>query len=175
MQALKNDRYIVDRQLHLFVVALIGLGNQLVDFAVGDLCENAIALTDRQQDRVQHVVDSTNNLRIGSFELLRLAAIRELTFARGFGQAQELLLQALKNDADIVDSDLHLLVVAFVCLCNQLIDFAVGDLGQNAVALGNRQQNGIEHLIDALHHLALHTRKLVYFGSFAQMPFPRCF
>ena len=46
--------HVVDGDLHFFVVALVGLRNQLVDFAIGDLRQDAVAFADGQQDRVQH-------------------------------------------------------------------------------------------------------------------------
>ena len=90
-------RHVVDRLLHLFVVALVGLGDQFVDLAVGDLGQNAVAFADRQQDRVQHGVHAAHDLGIGALELLRLAALGELPLARSFGQAHQLLLQALHH------------------------------------------------------------------------------
>ena len=41
LQTLQDFGHVVDGQLHLFVIALIGLGNQFVDLAVGDLRECA--------------------------------------------------------------------------------------------------------------------------------------
>ena len=78
------------------MVALVGLSDQLVDFAVGDLRQNAIAFADRQQDGVQHGVDAVHDLRVCALELLRLAAIGELSFLGSFRQARQFLLQALQ-------------------------------------------------------------------------------
>jgi hypothetical protein len=80
LQALQAPRHIVDGLLHLFVIALVGLANQLVDLAVGNLRENAVAFADGQQDRVQHGVDAAHDLRVRALELLRLAAVGELAF-----------------------------------------------------------------------------------------------
>jgi hypothetical protein len=95
--------HVVDRQLHLLVIALVGLRDQLVDLAVRDLGQNAIALADGQQNRVQHGVDAANNLGVGALELLRLAALGELPFFGRLGQPPHFLLQGLNTDCHIVD------------------------------------------------------------------------
>ncbi len=46
------------------MVALVGVGNQLVDLAVGDLRQNAVAFADGQKDGIQHLVDALNQLPI---------------------------------------------------------------------------------------------------------------
>ena len=58
LQALQNLTHAVDGLLHLFVIALIILGDQLIDPAAGNLGQDAVAFADRQQDRVQHSVDT---------------------------------------------------------------------------------------------------------------------
>ena len=97
--ALQDDGHVVDRLLHLFVVALVGLGDQFVDLAVGDLCQNAVAFADRQQDGIQHGVHAAHDLGIRALELFRLAAFGELPFSRSVGQAHQFLLQALQHRA----------------------------------------------------------------------------
>ena len=52
-------------------------------------------------------------------------------------------------------------MVALVGLGNQFVDLAVGDLGQDAVAFANRQQDGVQHFVDALHDFAIDPVKLV--------------
>ena len=98
LQALQDDGDVVDGLLHLFVVALVGLGDQFVDLAVGDLRQDAVAFADRQQDGVQHGVHAAHDLGIGALELLGLAAFGELAFLRGLGQPHQFLLQALQHD-----------------------------------------------------------------------------
>ena len=86
LQALQHDCHIVDRLLHLLVVALVGLRDQLIDLAGGDLRENAVAFRDRKQDRIQHGVHAQNDLGVCALELLRLAALAELAFLRRIGK-----------------------------------------------------------------------------------------
>ena len=154
------------------MVALIGLGNQFVDLAVRNLGENAVAFPNRQQDGVQHDVHAADDFRVSALELLRFAAVGKLPFLGSVGQARHLLLQALQNDRDIVDALLHLFVVALVGLGNQFVDLARGDLGENAVALPNRQQDGIQHFVDALHHFAIDSVKLLNLAALCQTAIP---
>ena len=56
-------------------------------------------------------------------------------------------MQALDYYGDVIHGLLHLLVVA-------LVGFAVGNLGQNAVSFADGQQDGVQHLVDALDDLA---------------------
>ena len=65
---LQNDANAVDVLLHLLVVALVGLGDQLIDLAVGDLVEDTIALADGQKNGVQHLVDAFDDLGVGALE-----------------------------------------------------------------------------------------------------------
>jgi len=60
------------------VVALVGLGDQFVHLAACDLTQDAIALADRQQDGVEHLVDALDHVGIAAFEARRLAALLEL-------------------------------------------------------------------------------------------------
>jgi len=46
-------------------------------------------------------------------------------------------------------------------LHDQLVDPAARNLGQDAIALADGQQDGIQHLVDALHHFAMGALKLV--------------
>ena len=155
------------------MVALVGLGNQFVDLAVGDLGEDAVAFPDGQQDGIQHGVHAAHNLRVCALELLRLAAVGELPFLGSVGQAHQFLLQALQNEGDVVDRLLHLLVVALVGLGNQFVDLAIGDLGKNAVALPDGQEDRVQHFVDPLHHFAIDTFKLVSPAALAEMTFLR--
>ena len=75
LQALQHDGHVVDRLLHLFVVALVGLRDQLVDLAVRNLRQDAVAFADGQQNRVQHGVHAAHDIGVGALELLRLAAL----------------------------------------------------------------------------------------------------
>ena len=71
LECLQHDGDIVDCLLHLLVVALVGLGDQFVDLAAGDLRQDAVAFADGQQDGVEHGVDATHNVGIGALELVR--------------------------------------------------------------------------------------------------------
>ncbi len=64
-------------------------------------------------------------------------------------------------------------MVALVGLGDQFVDLAHRDLRQNAVAFSDRQQDGIEHGVHALHHLAIDAFKLFQSGPLAQAPFLR--
>ena len=148
------------------MIALVGLGNQLIDLAVGHLRENAVAFADGQQDGIEHHVDATNDLRISTLELFRLASVAQLSFPRSIGEPSQLLLKALKYQSDVVDCLLHLFVIALVGLGNQLIDLAVGHLRENAVAFADGQQDGIEHHVDATYNLGIRAVKLFRLATF---------
>ena len=98
---------------------------------------------------------------------------RKLSFFRGVGQPHQFFLQALQHDGHVVDGLLHLFVIALVGLGDQFVDLAVGDLRQDAIAFANRQQNRVQHGVDALHHLAMDAFKLFRPGALAQPPFLR--
>ncbi len=115
-----------------------------------------------------------DDLRIRAFKLIFLAALRELTFLRSLCQAHHHLLKRLHDNRDIVDRQLHLFVIAFVGLRDQFVDLAVGDLGKNAVALADWQQDGIQHFVDALHYLAIDAFKLVRPSTFGETALARC-
>ena len=170
VQALDHAAHVVDRLLHLFVVALVGGGNQLVDLARGNLRQNPVSLANRQQNRVEHGVDAAHNVGVGALELLRLAAIRQLAFLRCIRQPHQFLLQALEHSADVVDRLLHLFVIALVGMRDQLVDLARGNLCQNPVSLADGQQNRVEHLVDALDHGAIHARELARPAALRQTP-----
>ncbi len=53
------------------MIALVGLGDQFVDLAVGDLRQNAVAFADGQQNRVQHVVDALHHFAMDAVKLVR--------------------------------------------------------------------------------------------------------
>ena len=67
------------------MVALVGLRDQLVDLAVGDLRQDAVAFADGEKDGVEHLVDASNHLGISTLELLRLAAFGEQSISGCFG------------------------------------------------------------------------------------------
>ena len=154
------------------MVALVGLRDHLVDLAAGDLGQDAVAFADRQQNRIQHGVDAADDFGIGAAELLGLAALGELPVPGGAGQAQQFLLQVLYHRAHMVDRELHLLVVALVGVGDQLVDLAVGDLGQDAVAFADGQQNCIEHGVDAADDLGIRAAELLGLAAFGELPVP---
>ena len=166
-------RDVVDRQLHLLVVALVSLGNEFVDLAIRDLSQNAIAFADGQQDRVQHGVHAAHDFRVRTLELLRLATVGKLSLFGGVGQASHFFLQRLHDRRHVVDRLLHLLVVALVGLGNQFVDLAVGNLRQNAVAFADGQQDRVQHFIDALHDFLVNALKLLHFAALRQTALPR--
>ena len=170
LQALKHDSHVVDRQLHLFVVALVGLRDQFVDLAVRDLRQDAVAFADGQQNRVQHGVHAANDLRVGALELFRLAAVGELSLLGGLDQSRHLLLQPLRHLRHVVDGQLHLFVVALIVLRDQLVDLACRNLRQHAVAFADGKQNRVQHLVDALDDLAMNAVELGCLAAFGEAP-----
>ncbi len=173
VQTPHHRRDIVDRLLHLLVIAFISLGNQFIDLAIRDLGEDAVAFPNRQQDRIQHGVHALHNFRIRPLELLRLAPLGELPFFRRVGQASQFLVQTPHHRRDIVDRLLHLLVIAFISLGNQFVDLAVRDLGEDAVAFSNGKQDGVQHRVHALYHPAMNALKFFRPRALAQASFLR--
>ena len=171
MQALQHDGDIVDGLLHLFVVALVGLGDQFVDLAAGDLGQDAVAFADGQQDRIQHGVHAADDFGVRALELLGLPAIGELPFLGGVGKARHFFLQVLHNDGDIVDRLLHLFVVALVGLGDQFVDLAAGDLRQDAVAFADGQQDGIQHGVHAADDFGVRALELLGLSAIGELPF----
>ena len=55
------------------------------------LCQDPVAFADRQQDRVQHLVDALQYFAVCATELLRPASLSEPTFAGCLDEAQDLL------------------------------------------------------------------------------------
>ena len=106
LQPLQGRGHGVDGLFHIFVVATVGLGDQLVDLAGGNLREDAVAFANGKQDRVEHLVDATHHRGIGALELLRLATLGQLPFGGCDGQPLEFLLQA-KQDIDDLDQALR--------------------------------------------------------------------
>ena len=124
LQRLQNLSHLVDGNLHLFVVALVGLCDQFVDLALGDLSQDAIPFADGQKNGVEHFIDAAHDLGVGAGKLLGLATFAELAFMRCDGEAAHFLLQALQNDGDVVDGDLHFFVIALVGLGDQFVDLS---------------------------------------------------
>ncbi len=164
--------HAVDGLLHLLVVALAGNLDLLPQVAATDQRQNAVAFADGQQDGVQHFVDAFHDARIGALELLGLAALRKLAFTRRLRQPPQFLLQPLQHHGHVVHGLLHLLVVALIGLRDQLVDLAVGDLGQNAVAFADGQQDGVQHFVDALDDLAIVALVLGGVGARGQLALP---
>ena len=77
------------------MIALVGLGDQLVDLALGDLVEDAVALADRQQDGVEHLVEASQKLRVFAAKGGDVCALAQLSVLRRLDQAQDLLLELL--------------------------------------------------------------------------------
>ena len=77
------------------MIALVGVRDQLVDLAVGDLGKNAVPLADGQQNRIQHLVDALQHLAMGALKLVDLAALVETALAGCLHQSQNLLRHPL--------------------------------------------------------------------------------
>ena len=172
LELLQHQGDAVDVLLHPFVVALVGLGDELVDPAVGDLVEDAIALADRQQDGVQHFVDALDHLAVGALERRRVAALLQLPLPAEFRQLGQLGFELLQHQGDAVDVLLHPFVVALVGLGDQLVDAAVSDLVEDAIALADRQQDGVQHFVDALDHVAISALECRGVAALLQLSLP---
>ncbi len=92
---------------------------------------------------------AADDLCVCALKLFRLATFRELSFFGRIGQTAQFLLQILQNTAHVVDGLLHLFVVAFVSVGNQLVDFAARNLGEDTIAFPDRQQDRVQHGVDA--------------------------
>ena len=82
---------LLTASFHLLVVALVGLRDQLIDFAGGNLRQDAVALADGQQDGIEHLVDALDHGAVHPCKLARPAALREVALFRGIHEAQDLL------------------------------------------------------------------------------------
>ena len=76
------------------MIAFIRGGDQFLDFAVRDLCQNAIAFRDGQQDGVQHFIQALDDFAVRPFELVSAAALVEAALPGGFHQPQDFLCYA---------------------------------------------------------------------------------
>src|SRR5579872_605971 len=66
LKTLHDECNIIDVLLHLLMVALVGLGNQFVDPSGSDLAEDAVALADWQQDRIEHLVNALDDVGVAT-------------------------------------------------------------------------------------------------------------
>ncbi len=81
--------------LHLLVIALAGNLYLLPQISATDHGEDTIAFADRQQDRVEHLVDPGYDIRVSAAELIGLSAFGEFAVAGSYGQPGEFLDQSL--------------------------------------------------------------------------------
>ena len=88
------------------------------------MTQDAIAFSDREKDRIEHFIDAAHDFGIGAGKLLGLAAFDELAFMRCDGETAHFLLQALQNDGDVVDGNLHPFVITLVGLGDQFVDLS---------------------------------------------------
>jgi hypothetical protein len=170
LQTLQYKSHVVDGLFHFFVIALVGLGYQLVDLAARDLGENAVTFADRQKDGIQHGIDSTDDVRIGAVEGLWFAAFGELPILGSVGEAEEFFLQTLQHKSYMVDGQLHFFVIALIGLGDQFIDLAARDLRQDTISFTNGYENRFKHLVYSGHDFAMHAVELVQFASFVKTP-----
>ena len=126
-------------------IAVVGIADLAGDDAARDLVDVIGGDVERRNHGVQHGIDAADNVGIRAAELVGLAALGELSFLRSMGQTRQFFLQVLQNGADVVDRLLHLLVIALIGVCDQLVDLAAGDLRENPVAFADRQQNRVQH------------------------------
>ena len=91
------------------MIALVGLRDQLVDLAVGNLGQDAVAFTDWEEDGVEHGVDFSHEIAIAALEILGLAALAQLSVVRGLYESGNLigescLLGVVLNDLNDADN-----------------------------------------------------------------------
>ena len=93
---LQRRSHVIHGLFHLLVVAAVRLRDQFVDLACADLRQDAVALADWQQDRIEHRVHALDQLAVVAFELVYLPALAEAACARGFHQPEYLLQQIVR-------------------------------------------------------------------------------
>ena len=98
------------------MIALVGLGDQLVDLAVGNLGQNAVAFADGQQNRIQHGVHAANDFGICALELLPACRDRRAALPSRLRSAAPIPSAGPAERGHVVDGLLHLFVIALVCL-----------------------------------------------------------
>ena len=175
LQALQHCGDVVHGLLHLLVVALVGLRDQFVDLAVGDLGQNAVAFADGQQDGIQHLVDALDDLAVVALVLGGVGAGGQFAFRRRLDQHAGLGHQRVDGVDAVVQVVLDLVEVAVV---------GVGDLGRD-VALGDavhvlggdvqRADHRVQRLVDALDDLAVVALVLGGIGAGGQLAFHGAF
>ena len=163
----------VDRILHLLVIAMAFDLDFFPQITTTDLQQNSVALADGKQDGVEHFVGALDHLSIGALEGCRFTALVKLPLAAELGQLGEFGLESLQDLGDSVDVLLHLLVVALIGLSDHLVDLALGDLVENAVAFADGDQDGVEHIVDAVNQVSEPALELLGITAFAQFPLRR--
>jgi hypothetical protein len=130
-------------------VPVVGVRDLRRNVTLADALDVSRSEIERGDYGVENRTHSAHNVGIGSSELVVLAPLSQLSGVRGLRQTSQLLLQVLHDDGDIVDGLLHLFVVALVGLSDQFVDFAVGNLSQDAIAFADGQKDGVQHGIHA--------------------------
>ena len=77
------------------MVALVGLGDQFVDLAFGDLRQNAVAFADRQQDGVQHFIHTLDQFAVRAIEQGGAPSLGQASLLGGIRQAHDLVQQGI--------------------------------------------------------------------------------
>ena len=95
LQPLQNASHIIDRQLHFLVVAAVGVRDHFVDLAGADLCQNAVAFADGQQDCIEHLVHALDHFAITPIEQLRPSALGQAAVIRSLNQSSYLFLKPI--------------------------------------------------------------------------------
>ena len=72
-----------------------------------------------------------------------------------------------------VDGILHLVVVALAGDLDLLAQVAAADQREHAVAFADGQQDGVQHLVDALHDARVGALELLGLAAFRELPFAR--
>ena len=69
-----------------------------------------------------------------------------------------------------IDSILHLLVIPFAGDLDLLSQIAAADKPRMRVAFSDWQQDGVQHLVDALHDSGVGALELLGFATFRKLP-----
>ena len=166
---------VVEVVLDGIEVAVIGVADLVGNGAARDLVHIIGRHIQRADDRIQSVVDAFHDLAVVAAVFGSVGAGGQFAFHGRFGQHRGVGHQGI----DIVDA-----VVEVVLDGVEIAVVGIGDLGRDGAArdllhvIGRyveRRDHRIQHLVDALHHLAVDAVELVDLATFVKTALARCF
>ncbi len=141
----------IDRILHALVIALAGDLHPLGQIAVADEAQHAIALGDRQDDRIQHAVDAGDQPGEIADEALHVAALAQLAGRGGGNQALDFTDDGAQIGAQRLDR-----LVDEGLLARKLFERGIEIAFAELLDAGHRHllhgDVAGDHLVDALGH-----------------------